>query len=291
MFFPNRMEGAGQRGLDVAENRVHPFERRVLRGLATTAGHDRHMLAAHRRDSREAGQTIGEDDRARQKTGAGIACDLPLLETSDTTQMHFDRPAVVRRLNGGDERGLVMRATSALAGHLTAEVGIVDLDAVAESVLLTALEHHLHQFVLHSPGGVVLDAEVTRELHRRQALLALREQKDGEKPLGQREFRAMEDGPGGQRGLVVAFVALIYLATVQCAARRVATVRTHKALWPTQPVECLLASLLTAVLIEEGLKTETFLELDRVLGHDGFPHVFRQFHYLRPSGSVAEPLG
>ena len=51
--------------------------------------------------------------------------------------------------------------TTALAGHLTAEVGIVDLDPVAEGILLTALEHHLHQFVLHPPGGIVLDAEVT----------------------------------------------------------------------------------------------------------------------------------
>jgi hypothetical protein len=39
----------------------------VLRGLATTASHDRHMLAACRRDSGKAGQTIGEDDRARKK--------------------------------------------------------------------------------------------------------------------------------------------------------------------------------------------------------------------------------
>jgi hypothetical protein len=39
------------------------------------------------------------------------------------------------------------------------------------------------------------------------------------------------------------------------------------------------------------LKTETFLELDRVLGHGGFLRVFRQFHYPGASGSVAEPLG
>ena len=124
--------------------------------------------------------------------------------------------------------------------------------------------------MLHPPGGIVLDAEVTRELHCRQALLALREQKGGEEPLGQREFRAMEDGAGCQRGLMMAFMALVYLATVQCAARGVATCRANKALWPTQPVECLLALLLTAVLFEEGLKTETFLELDRVLAMAAF---------------------
>jgi hypothetical protein len=75
--------------------------------------------------------------------------------------MQYDRSAVVRRLNGGDERGLVMCTTAAPAGHLTAEVGIVDLDPVAEGILLTSLEHHLHQFVLHPPGSIVLDPDGT----------------------------------------------------------------------------------------------------------------------------------
>lgn len=288
MFFPYCIKGTHQRGFGVAENGVHPFERGVLRGLATTAGHNRHMLAAFRRDSGKAGQAVGEDNRTLQQAGSGIACDLPLLETSDTTQMHFDRPAVVRRLNGGDERGLVMRATAALTGHLTTEVGIVDLGPVAEGILLATLEHHLPQFVLHPPGGVVFGAEIPRELHYRDALLALSEQKDGEEPLGQREFRAVEDRPGGQRGLMM---ALVYLATVQCVARGVATCRTNEALWPTQPVECLLALLLSAVLFEEGLKTETLLELDCIFGHGSFLRVFRQFHNSGPSGSLAEPLG
>lgn len=56
--------------------------------------------------------------------------------------------------------------------------------------------------------------------------------------------------------LGVASVALVYLATVQCAARGVVTFRTHKALWTTQTVECLLALLLTAVLFEKRLRTD-----------------------------------
>ena len=205
--------------------------------------------------------------------------------------MQFLRPAVLRRLNGSDERGLVGCAAAAPAGHLTAEVGIVDLDPVAERDLPATLEHHLHQLVLHPPGGVVFDPEVARELQRRQALLALGEREDGEEPLGQREFRAVEDGSGGQRGLVVALMALVYLTAVQRTACGVTAFRAHETLWPPQPVQGLLALLLAAVLLEKRLKAETFLELNRVYGHDGFLRVFRQFHCFGTSGSLAEPWG
>ena len=45
MFFPDGMEGPRQRGLNVAQQCIHPFERRVLRRPATTAADDRHMPA------------------------------------------------------------------------------------------------------------------------------------------------------------------------------------------------------------------------------------------------------
>jgi len=69
--------------------------------------------------------------------------------------------------------------------------------------------------VLHPPDGVVVDPEVARELQCRQALLALGEQKDGEEPLGQRQLRAMEEVAGGQRGLMMALMALVYLAAAR----------------------------------------------------------------------------
>jgi len=291
MFFANRMEGSRERGLDVAEQRIYPFERGVLRSLATTADHDRHMQTASGLDGGEARQAIGEDNRARHQTGAGIARDLALAESADTTQMQFHRPAVLRRLNGGDERGLVACAATAPAGHLTTEVGIVDLNPVAERVLPTTLQHHLHQFVLHSPGGVVFDPKVPRQLERRDALLVLGEQIDREKPFRQCQLRAMEHGPSGQRGLMVAFVTLKYLAAVQRAARGVAALGTHEALWPAQTIQNLFALFLAAVLFKKRLKTEALLELDRVFCHDGFLRIFRQFHYPGASGSVAEPLG
>ena len=291
MFFPNRMESPRQRGLDVAKQGIHPFERGVLRGRATAAGHDRHMPATCRLDGREAGQTVGKHYRAWHQAGTSIACDLALLKTGYTTQVQFHRPAVLRRLNGGDERGLVMCAAATPAGHLTAEVGIVDLDPVAEGVMPTTLKHHLHQLVLHPPGGIVVDPEVARELQRRQALLALGKQIDGEEPLGQRQLRAMEKGAGGQRGLMMALMTLVYLAAVQCAARGVATLGTDEALWPAQPVQGLLALFLAAVLLNKRLETETLLELNRISRHGDFLRIFRQFHYYRPSGSVAEPLG
>jgi len=110
LFFPNRMEGGCQRSLDVAEDGVYPAECGVLRGLAATAGHNRHVLAAGSCHRRKAGQPVGEDDRTRPQAVSGIARNLPLPETAYTTQVHFYRPAILRRLNGSDERGLVVRA-------------------------------------------------------------------------------------------------------------------------------------------------------------------------------------
>jgi len=270
MFFPNRMKSARQRRLDVAEQRIHPVERGMLRGLAATAGHDRHAPAACGRHRRKAGQAIRVDDRVWLQTAPRIACNLALLEALHTTQVHFHRPTVLRRLNGSNERNLVVRPTAALTGQLATQVGVVHLDPLAEGALTTALQHHLHQLVFHPPGGVVFDPEVTRQLHRRDALLALGEQEDSEEPLGQRELCAVKDRPGGQRRLMVAFVALVNLAEVQRAAGGVTACRTHEALGPAQAVQCLLTLLLATVLIQKVSKAEPLLELNYVFAMTAF---------------------
>ncbi|CAM4305115.1 hypothetical protein VRRI112168_19840 [Vreelandella rituensis] len=61
----------------------------------------------------------------------------------------------------------------------------------------------------------------------------------------------MEDGTGGQRGLMMAVMALVEPPR-QLAARRVAAVGTYELLGPTKPVEGRTALLFRAVLFEEG---------------------------------------
>ena len=65
---------------------------------------------------------------------------------------------------------------------MTAQVGIIDLDAPGEGLSLVALLHDLQEPVLELPGGVVAEAELAGQLQRREADLALGQQVDGQEP-------------------------------------------------------------------------------------------------------------
>src|SRR4051812_15867799 len=52
--------GAGERGLDVAQHRVHPSERRPLGRLSARAGDHREVVAAGLLDRRPAGQAVAD---------------------------------------------------------------------------------------------------------------------------------------------------------------------------------------------------------------------------------------
>ena len=116
MFFSNRMESTGQRGLDVAEQGVHPIELWMPGGLPSAASHDRYMPTTGTGDGGEAGQPIREDCRIGRQAGTGITRDLALAEAADATQVYTLGPTVLRRLNGGDERDFVIRPAATLAG-------------------------------------------------------------------------------------------------------------------------------------------------------------------------------
>jgi len=58
--------------------------------------------------------------------------------------------AVLIKGDGADEGHLVFRSTpGGAAVELAAEVGIVDLYVAAEDIVVLALDHRLHQFVMH----------------------------------------------------------------------------------------------------------------------------------------------
>ncbi len=92
----------------------------------------------------------------------------------------MQRPAVARGLDRGDKgRMPASAAPGPSAGALAADLGVVDLDARAggaKPVTPVALEHGLHQLVLHPPGSPGRDPEPPAQLDAGQALLALGEQ-------------------------------------------------------------------------------------------------------------------
>ena len=78
------------------------------------------------------------------------------------------RMAPVVGLDSGGEGGLSgCPATGLPAAPLAAQIGVIEFDATGERVLAVAFHHHLHPLVLHAPSGVVGDAEMAMQLHRR----------------------------------------------------------------------------------------------------------------------------
>ena len=180
---------------------------------------------------------IGEVDYGVLRRFRRHDCRCPGMEAhsvsrnpSTTVSLTRQRVALIVGLDGGHERGLARRAASALAAaSLAAEIGIVELDRPAERVLSVALHHHLHQLVAYAPGGVVGDAELAVQRHRRAPTLALGHEVDALEPHREGQLRGLEDGAGGNGCLAVAAVALLELAGVQLAAVVMATVRAEEA--------------------------------------------------------------
>src|SRR5687767_12729260 len=72
--------GAGDRGLDVAQRRVHPPERRPPGSLWAGAGDHREVAAAGVRHRRPAGEAVADHVAARREVALGELRDLLLAE-------------------------------------------------------------------------------------------------------------------------------------------------------------------------------------------------------------------
>ena len=130
-----------------------------------------------------------------------------------------------------------------------------------------SLHHHLHQLVAHAPCGVVRDAELAVQLHRRCTFFVLGHEVDALEPHRQGQLGGLEDGAGGNGGLAVAAIALLELVCGQLTASVVATVRAHEAVGPSPVVQGVEALLFGSIEREELVEADSFLELHRVAGH------------------------
>ncbi len=107
------------------------------------------MLVAGLGDTPEAGQAVGLHPGARVEVACGPPSQDGLAEALDA---------------------------AALATALPAPIDVVHLHDTGQRDALVALTHRLHQLVLQLPGGVLADAELARQLERRDAVLGLRHQ-------------------------------------------------------------------------------------------------------------------
>ena len=151
---------------------------------------------------------------------------------------------------------------------LTAPVGIVQMDDASQRLGVIALDHGMHQLVpgglplvvLDQPGGVGVDAQLPAQAQGRDAVLVpwglplvvLGQQVDRQEPDAQRQVGAREQGAGGQRGLMLAAVALEHRATAQLAVAGMPAVRAAEPARPTHAHQGVAALGLAAVAFEEG---------------------------------------
>ena len=84
-------------------------------------------------------------------------------------------------------------------------------------------------------------------------------------------------------------LVMIRLALFHLAASDISVVCTDKPYGSAQPIQCFAVLPLVAIVFEIFVQAKTFLEVKRILCHDRYLCVFRDFHCSCPSRSLAEP--
>ena len=264
-----RVIGPGQRGLQIAQDCVHPQELRQVARLAIADNH-RLVFAAGDGHGGEATQTVAGDHAARRQTCLGPLADGLGREAADHAELQESGPVLVVQRHRSHERHLALRAAPGLAaGALATEVGVVDLHGPFEPMAALAPSHRAIDLLVQQPSGGVAHAELALERQRRQARLGLADQIDGQEPGGQRQLGVLHQAARGQRGLVPAGDALEQVAgaVADHVVRLAVAARTAEAPRPTCSLQRLGAVRLRAEAAKELGQGHAGLELDSVERH------------------------
>lgn len=271
MFLPNGMVGPVDRVLDVAQQSVDPEELGTLDAVRSAPCDERLMAATRPGQFPEGGEAVGHHDATGGPVFLDPRGDLDPGEPPDPGQAKAHGTTVLGAGDRRQERGLSGSAPSPLAAApFPAPVGVIDLDGTVQRAFVIPLLHHLEDFVLQEPSGVVGNSQLPREFQCADGVFALGQKGDPQEPDGQRQLGPGHDRPACEQGLAAAGVALI------SAVREHAELRTFadRALEPVRPApseESLAAVFLRSLLPVKLGKTEPFLELDPIFGHDVLP--------------------
>src|SRR6476469_5940117 len=130
------------------------------------------MLAASVGHASEAREPIGDDKGALDNDALSQRLYALPLEARDAAHLEPRGCLAIRRLKRHDDRPLARAAEAGLAaGSLTAEIGIVHLDAALERSAVVVEAHHLGELGFDLPGGRLRGAETATEFDRGDALL------------------------------------------------------------------------------------------------------------------------
>lgn len=232
---PRGAIGAGQCGLQVAQEDVDALKAFVLSAGTPAAGDDG-LMDARLLGRDEACQTVGDDrggpgDMGAAELGHGRE---PVRDGRQTDAVRL----AAQHLHRHDEWHLVLRASAGpAAGALSTQVRVIHLDAAGELPILLDEVHGLADLVLEHPGRGVEDAELAVQLQGRDAVLGGADQLHGQEPRPQRQLRVLQDSSDDQAALAAAAGAQMeQLATPAGRPRRIAAAaRAPEAIRPALP--------------------------------------------------------
>ena len=188
--------------------------------------------------------------------------DVPIAETVDHGELNALQMSLIISLHDGHTRCLATGPASAITTtSLATQIGFIHLHQTRQTLFLTAFEHHLDQFVLHPPGHIVGNAQLSIQLHRRDAFFGQSQKVDRLELDRRRQFAGFKDGAGDNTDSTDAVCSVEVTALVMDA------VRTDDAVRLTQHEQRLEAFLFVATMFQEGTEAEAILELDRISFH------------------------
>ncbi len=213
-------------------------------------------------------------------------------ESRDRRQAHAQRTILLGQGNCSDKRHLVLGTTPHLAPRaLTAQIGIIHLDIPFKGIARLPVGHNLHQLVVDQPGRGVAHAQLPPQRQRRQPGLCLTDQVDRQEPGSQRQFRALKDSAGNQRGLMSAGGALKDFASAvtndaMCCS---SASRAMEAFGPASRLKRFLALRLGSIALEKFRHRQSRLKLDSVHRHDRHPALVDGDHFMGQQAHKMSP--
>ena len=260
--------GSGERGLDVAQRSVDPFEGRGMDRLWTRPGLDHVVDASGLGDGTEAAQAVADHVTGWVEAAFGEFGHRVAAELGDPAQLDVNRLAFLGGLDGGDERRFAARTTAAFATRaLAADVRVIDLDTAGQTRLGVTFEHDLLQLVFDFPGGCLRHAQAAAEFDAGDPLFALGQMIHGSKPQPQGQLGRGEDCARNRRGLPATVAALKQIAGLHQTIPRAAASGAREPVRPSTHDNDGTALFFGPIQAIKLWLTEPLLELNHVASH------------------------
>jgi hypothetical protein len=241
----------------------------MLDRLAIGADHDGGIAGYLARDRLEVVQAIGQHPRGNCQCGVRAGFQR-LLGKRDAVSCA--RTSGAHRRSSAPPRHRTPCSRSLARACLGARYPNrhrVDLHASLQDAVLFPLGHHLREFVLHQPSRLVAHPEMLPQFQSGDVVLDLGHQVHGNESVGERQLDCLEDGTGGDHGLMSAAAVLPVVPSAPNKGRMplIATVRTAKSSRLVRDQQHCVAFLFRPVALHELGHRQSALKLHLVDRH------------------------